>query len=111
MEGDRNPRIDPQVGDLVRGVEKLRWEANDLVYVPYYRVLIVRKALFAVTGPPPKRLTTYGHILYEWLGVREHIDGSIKNMPPYGHTYLVRDDQWRALFDGPEPTIERLTHE
>lgn len=107
---DRDPRAVPQEGDLVPGVPIFESEKINLVFRPYYRVIIVRRALFAVTGPPPKRMTTYGHILYEKLGVREHLDGSIKAKPPYGHCYLVTPEQWHKLFDGPEPSIEGVTH-
>lgn len=106
----RDPKIDPQVGDIVKGVVMKRIEQLDLNFRPYYNVLIVRESLFAVTGPKPKKLTTYGNVLYEWLGVREHLDGSIKNKPPYGHCYLVTIQEWRELFDGPEPAVQGVNH-
>ena len=108
---ERNPEIDPKVGDLVKGVVMKRIEELDLVFRPYYNVLVVRYALFAVTGPKPRKLTTYGNVLYEWLGVREHLDGSIKAKPPYGHCYLVTLKEWRELFDGPESAVEGVSHE
>jgi hypothetical protein len=107
---ERDPKIDPKAGDVVKGVELFKHENLDLIYRPYYNVLIARKALFAVTGPKPRKLTTYGNVLYEKLGVREHFDGSIKNKPPYGHCYLVTIEEWRELVTKPEPTVEGVNH-
>ncbi len=89
MSDERDPQVDPEVGDVVKGVVMHRSEQLDLVFRPYYNVLVARKNLFAVAGPGPRFLTTYGNVLYEWLGVRERLDGSVKVKPPYGHCYLV----------------------
>lgn len=107
----RNPEVEPAVGDLVKGVVMFRSERLDLVFRPYYRVLEVRQALFAVTGPSPTKMTTYGNVLFEWLGVRERLDGSVKAKPPYGHFRLVTLNEWRNLFHGPEPAVDPVSHE
>ena len=95
----------------MKGVIMHRSEEMDLVFRPYYKVLVVRNSLFAVSGPKPKMLTTYGNVLYEWLGVREHLDGALKCAPPHGHCFLATLEQWRKLFDGPEPAVQGVSHD
>jgi hypothetical protein len=106
---ERNPKVNPLAGDTVRGVELFRTES--LVAVPYYNVLLVRDALFAVTGPSPRNWTVYGNILFEKLLVREDPGGTSPNKSsPYGHLKLVSLEEWRRLCVTAEPAVDRLSH-
>ncbi len=109
VTSERDPKVDPRAGDVVRGVEIFRNAC--LVAVPCYNVLLVRDALFAVTGPSPRNMTVYGHVLFEKLLVREASNGTVINKPPYGHLKLVDLEEWRRLCVTAESAVTRLSHE